>query len=59
MLDPVRILQSLIEHLNENDIEGERMEYMKPEYIEGEEDEAEARINWGGRDLFDITIKRV
>jgi|KBSMisStandDraft_5_1062788.scaffolds.fasta_scaffold2107922_1 hypothetical protein len=56
-MDPVRILQSLVEHLNENDIDGERL--ATADDPEGDSETAEVRISWGGKDLFDLTITRI
>jgi hypothetical protein len=57
-MDPVRILRAfVIDYLNNHPIDGEGLTSF--EEPEGDENEAEVRIGWGGKDLFDITIKRV
>ena len=61
MLDPVRILKEITDYLNEHVIEqdGQLMSLVSFEDPEGDEGAAEARISWGGRDLFDLKIERV
>jgi hypothetical protein len=56
-MDPVRILKEIIEYLNEHPVAGEHL--VTFEDPEGTEGDAEARISWGGNDLFDIRIERV
>lgn len=58
-MDPVRILQVVIAYLNDHEIDDERMITGAPDEVEEMDDGAEVRISWGGRDLFDLTIKRV
>jgi hypothetical protein len=57
LMEPVRILQLLIEYLNENTVDGEAL--VSSEDPDGNTNLAEARISWGGGDLFDLRIERV
>lgn len=56
-MDPVRILKLLTEYLEENPIDDESLGSI--DEPEGDDESAEVRIGWGGRDLFDLTIKRI
>jgi hypothetical protein len=58
-MNPVRILEVIIEHLNKTAVQGETMLETDADEIEELEDGADVRISWGGKDLFDLTIKRV
>lgn len=59
LMDPVRILQVIVENLADNPIDDESLVTGDPEYVEEIDNGAEVRVSWGGPDLFDITIKRV
>jgi hypothetical protein len=63
-MDPVRILETIVKHLNETLVQEQQMlETDFEEIMPGDDDsphnEAEVRLSWGGKDLFDLTIKRV
>ena len=49
------ILQRMIELLTDTELNPMN----RADDADGSENEAEARLNWGGRDLYDISIKRV
>jgi hypothetical protein len=56
-MDPVRILAKIVDLLDNTLVQEQEM--ATSDDPEGDENEAEVRIGYGGRDLFDITIKRV
>jgi len=56
-MDPVRILQVIDEYLAANPIDDEPL--VSADDPDGDDNGAEVRISWGGRDLFDLTIKRI
>lgn len=58
-MDPVRILQVITEVLADRAIDGETPGSVDEPEGDDLGDYAEVRIGWGGRDLFDICIKRV
>lgn len=58
-MEPVRLLQEIVQYLADNNVDEEALVTGEPEYVEEMEGGAEVRISYGGRDLFDITIKRV
>ena len=56
-MDPVGILQAITEYLANHPINDENL--ISADDPEGDDNEAEVRISWGGRDLFDLRIKRI
>ena len=56
-MDPVRILQAIVEYLNEHVVDD--MALVSFDEVEGTENDAEVRIGYGGKDLFDLRIERV
>jgi hypothetical protein len=56
-MEPVRILQALVEYMNEHLIDGQSL--VSFDEVEGTEGDAEVRVGYGGRDLFDLRIERV
>lgn len=56
-MDPVRILKEVVDYLNDHLVDGESL--VSFDEVEGTEGDAEVRISYGGRDLFDLRIERV
>jgi len=56
-MDPVRILKALVDYMNEHPIDGQSL--VSFDEVEGTDGDADVRIGWGGRDLFDLHIERI